>query len=251
MNGGDGGANGPPKPAAAAAAADGSVREGQAHIRNAQGSQEPQVFYNPAQVVNRDLSLAVLRVFLRRAMTEESDPSGRSVKRRQRLDGPPSGAPFYFNIGAIQGPRILEGLAATGLRALRYALELPLSASSAVSTTREAQPGVVVANDLDPAAAEAIRRNARDNAVPSQVDEILAKHAKGASVGESSFGGLIAVRGRAAVLSFFSLFFVFRSCGGGFWGRRRRRRKKGGKCVNGRSDGERCANTDAHSSQGL
>jgi tRNA (guanine26-N2/guanine27-N2)-dimethyltransferase len=45
------------------------------------------------------------------------------------------------------GPmRILEGLSATGLRAFRYALEVP-------------HVGVVVANDLDPMAAAAIRRN--------------------------------------------------------------------------------------------
>jgi tRNA (guanine26-N2/guanine27-N2)-dimethyltransferase len=45
------------------------------------------------------------------------------------------------------GPlRILEGLAASGLRSFRYALEVP-------------NVGVVVSNDLDPMAAAAIRRN--------------------------------------------------------------------------------------------
>jgi tRNA (guanine26-N2/guanine27-N2)-dimethyltransferase len=78
------------------------------------------VFYNPAQVVNRDLSVLILRWL-------------------QRQRGPNS-APL----------RVLEALSATGLRAVRYASEVPNVAC-------------VTANDLDPGAVETIRRNVAYN----------------------------------------------------------------------------------------
>ena len=46
----------------------------------------------------------------------------------------------------LKGMRILEGMAASGLRAIRYARELD-------------GVGCVVANDLDPTAIDAIKRN--------------------------------------------------------------------------------------------
>jgi tRNA (guanine26-N2/guanine27-N2)-dimethyltransferase len=78
------------------------------------------VFYNPAQVVNRDLSVLVLRWLQR----ERSASSG----------------------GPTAGLRVLEALSATGLRSIRYATEVPGVAR-------------VLANDLDPAAAATIARN--------------------------------------------------------------------------------------------
>lgn len=77
-----------------------------------------QVFYNPVQVVNRDLSVLVLRWL-----------------QRQR-----PGKPM----------RILEALSATGLRAIRYAKEVPCVER-------------VVANDLDPGAVQTIARNVAHN----------------------------------------------------------------------------------------
>ncbi|KAI1136996.1 dimethylguanosine tRNA methyltransferase [Hypoxylon sp. FL0543] len=57
------------------------------------------------------------------------------------------------------GPRftILDALSATGLRALRYAQELPFVTS-------------VTANDLSPSAVEAIKRNAEHNGVESKIN---------------------------------------------------------------------------------
>ena len=56
---------------------------------------------------------------------------------------------------------ILEGMSATGLRALRYAQEIK-------------DVGCIVANDLDPTAAEAIERNKAYNALcsPAKADAI-------------------------------------------------------------------------------
>lgn len=61
--------------------------------------------------------------------------------------------------GDKPGPRftILDALSATGLRALRYAQELPFVTS-------------VTANDLSPSAVEAIKRNAEHNGVESKVN---------------------------------------------------------------------------------
>jgi tRNA (guanine26-N2/guanine27-N2)-dimethyltransferase len=77
-----------------------------------------QVFYNPVQVVNRDLSVLVLRWL-----------------HRQRPERP---------------LRVLEALSATGLRAIRYAKEVPGVAH-------------VLANDLDPGAVQTIARNVAHN----------------------------------------------------------------------------------------
>lgn len=83
------------------------------------------VFYNPVQQFNRDVSILAIRAFL------GQNPPARPV-------------------------RLLEALAATGLRTIRYAKEID---------------GVeeFVANDLCPMAAEAIRENLRRNRVAASV----------------------------------------------------------------------------------
>ncbi|XP_064098710.1 LOW QUALITY PROTEIN: tRNA (guanine(26)-N(2))-dimethyltransferase-like [Macrobrachium nipponense] len=94
------------------------------------------VFYNPVQEFNRDLSVAVLRQFA----SEHQD-----------------------------GIRILEGLAASGLRSIRYARE--------IEGVKE-----VVANDISKQAIECMKRNIKHNnvegvVIPShkrcQIDAIL------------------------------------------------------------------------------
>ncbi|RNF22554.1 putative N(2), N(2)-dimethylguanosine tRNA methyltransferase [Trypanosoma conorhini] len=88
------------------------------------------VFYNPAQVVNRDLSVCALACF-----------------SRLRRDEPRRKG------GTRDGITILEALSATGLRAIRYYKEVP---------------GIrfIIANDIDADAVECIRRNCEFNAVP-------------------------------------------------------------------------------------
>jgi tRNA (guanine26-N2/guanine27-N2)-dimethyltransferase len=91
------------------------------------------VFYNKAQVVNRDVSVLALRAWAQ----------GRAA--------------------GLPAPTVFEGLAASGLRSLRYALEVP-------------ELGQITANDLDPTAVEAIARNrahcgvAEGKVVPSTGD---------------------------------------------------------------------------------
>eukprot|EP00899_Mesostigma_viride_P004345 jgi/Mesvir1/13911/Mv16034-RA.2 len=168
----------------------------------------------PMQVVNRDLSIAVLRLFL--AKRQEEFETGTAPKKRRfapdHLVGipgengakepagegsKPAGsasasaeedaggqAPAQENKAVAQEDaaaassasgdhprrenpkeappaRILEGLAASGLRAIRYAKELT-------------GLGVVIANDKDPAAVEACRRNIIFNGITHLVTPVCA-----------------------------------------------------------------------------
>lgn len=88
------------------------------------------VFYNPAQVVNRDLSVCALELFSRMRRTEP--------KRKG---------------GTTTGITILEALSATGLRAIRYFKE--------ITNVR-----YIIANDMDADAVKCIKVNCSFNHVP-------------------------------------------------------------------------------------
>ena len=189
------------------------LQEGKARIL----TQLNDVFYNKAQVVNRDISLAVLRQFQKvRAAEHASDERAPKNKRNKgNLCATPRDSPIlphllspeeieqmYLsheehaarvqqekeatrsddNANDAEGKdgqkpplrrekpplrdiRILEGMAASGLRAIRYARELE-------------DVGCVVANDLDPSAIEAIKRNKAFNAAhgaaaAAQMDKVI------------------------------------------------------------------------------
>ncbi|KAG6396146.1 hypothetical protein SASPL_142288 [Salvia splendens] len=155
------------------------IKEGEAeilmHVKN-------QVFFNKAQVNNRDISLAVLRTFISKrqqehearllskkmkvrakevvkpeAMEHDEKSNGQcDVSKDISQDEPCS---ISENSGANQGgkvpeklkpPRVLEALSASGLRALRYAREVE-------------GIGKVVALDNDKASVESCRRNIKLN----------------------------------------------------------------------------------------
>ncbi|KAG2433178.1 hypothetical protein HYH02_012720 [Chlamydomonas schloesseri] len=105
------------------------LQEGQAKILH-KGNE---VFYNEAQVTNRDLSVAALRLYCKK---REAEIASGVLKRGKRGGGG----------GGDKGPRLLEGLAATGLRSIRYANEVP-------------ELGRIDANDMDAGAVEAMKRN--------------------------------------------------------------------------------------------
>ena len=145
---------------------------------------EGQVFYNPIQQFNRDLSVLAIRTFGEVFLKEkkgkkakkrkQGDEDGRGKEREaaaswgdrtqegggemeevleaeggQREEGDPmQERPMKANIP----PKftILDALSATGLRALRYALEIPF----VTGTT---------SNDLDPSASQSMRRNIQYN----------------------------------------------------------------------------------------
>ncbi|XP_058796550.1 tRNA (guanine(26)-N(2))-dimethyltransferase [Phymastichus coffea] len=100
------------------------------------------VFYNPVQQFNRDLSIAVL--------TEYSKERSNSECEKKK------GAK---NENSAEGLRILEALSATGLRSIRYAKEVP-------------GINIIVANDISAQAVEAIKRNVAYN----EVENIVQPH---------------------------------------------------------------------------
>lgn len=143
------------------------LKEGQAEIL----MRGNDVFYNKAQIVNRDLSIAVVRAFL--IKREEEPMNARNKKKcstqthsqpeekgdaKSQHDGAPTNtadskredAKSEVVISPAKPLRILEALAASGLRALRYAREVD-------------GVGSVIALDNDEVAVESCKRNIKLN----------------------------------------------------------------------------------------
>lgn len=99
----------------------GFIKEGSATIKFPKG----EVFYNPVQQLNRDLSIIAINCFSEDYL---------ALKKKRFLSG----------------ITVLEALAATGLRSIRYAKEI----SSA---------SLIIANDMDPDAVKLINENIQLN----------------------------------------------------------------------------------------
>ncbi|CAJ1420371.1 unnamed protein product [Effrenium voratum] len=148
-----------------------------------------EVFYNPAQVFNRDMSVVVLSAFAKLREEEALQKEQRRVQRieeraqkrienfeKQKEEAERKGDAEAAEAKApkvpvleplpVQGLKILEALAATGIRTVRYAKELPAGRGGVAS---------VVANDLDPSAVEHMKRNFAHN----ELDEDRFKAAQG------------------------------------------------------------------------
>ncbi|KAM0851319.1 hypothetical protein ACQ4PT_052491 [Festuca glaucescens] len=167
-------------------------REGEAEILMLKSNA---VFFNPVQVHNRDMSIAILRTFVDKRKEEHEEKINKKNKARQHVsqdippksdgDGTSSEQPASSSVdGEINGdhgrelhwradkaegpstettetpsskrirelnaPIVLEALAASGLRSLRYAREVD-------------GLGKVVALDNDEASVEACKRNIKFN----------------------------------------------------------------------------------------
>lgn len=102
--------------------------------RNA-ADQSNTLFYNPAQVFNRDMSLLAIKVFGQGRVENAIEKYNKApVKRHVNEE--------------IKGLSIVEPLAATGLRSLRYAKELPKSIFRRIVTS-----------DIDPDAVENAKKH--------------------------------------------------------------------------------------------
>ncbi|XP_058228183.1 tRNA (guanine(26)-N(2))-dimethyltransferase 2 isoform X2 [Rhododendron vialii] len=162
------------------------IKEGEAEILMIAKNE---VFYNKAQVNNRDISIAVLRTFISKRKEEHETMLSRRTKAVQKVSNDSASkleAPIESNKGndksngeceeseetsldepcsipeepvkilegkgrgELKPPRVLEALSASGLRALRYAREIE-------------GIGQVVALDNDKASVEACRRNIKFN----------------------------------------------------------------------------------------
>ena len=158
------------------------VREGKAVL---QFPDTNEVFYNPVQVFNRDLSVNVIRTFLHFLSLERAEKAAAAAaaattaqrnrgKTQQGKDTQPndedeeqdagtrghpatsssslsSSAAAATSVTAADSPiDLLEALSATGLRAIRYHKEIPGLSS-------------IIANDVSPSAVVNIRRNVEYN----------------------------------------------------------------------------------------
>ncbi|KAH8689799.1 S-adenosyl-L-methionine-dependent methyltransferase [Talaromyces proteolyticus] len=157
------------------------------------GASEPQasVFYNPIQQFNRDLSVIAIKAYANHVLASGDKPNkyqrqkkDRKSKKRKREDdsedarnpvtaeGEQNGAVAVRDKEVGDGKltastttdeqspalsfRILDALSATGLRALRYAKEVPIATN-------------IVANDLSYSAIDAIKTNIKYNGVEEVV----------------------------------------------------------------------------------
>nr|VDC86465.1 unnamed protein product [Brassica oleracea] len=160
------------------------VKEGEAEILM---HKKNKVFFNKAQVNNRDMSIAVMRAYISKrkqeheamlskrarssgkapekdvssevskeeTLTENGEDNGKTNGETSQ-DGPKEAAKTTYEPARreLKPPRVLEALSASGLRALRYAREVE-------------GIGQVVALDNDPASVEACQRNLKFNGLMS------------------------------------------------------------------------------------
>jgi tRNA (guanine26-N2/guanine27-N2)-dimethyltransferase len=160
------------------------IVEGQAKMiyrkttRKKGGGPGQEVFYNPVQVQNRDLSILMISLFAERRAKRTLRKKMKKDKRRRMLQEGKSQKECQNIVltdeefeegtkhitswaGKVEetaeknGLDILEALAASGLRSIRYAKEIP---------------GVkhILVNDLDPAANEQCQQNVEFNQVSSK-----------------------------------------------------------------------------------
>ena len=155
-----------------------TITEGKAKIY-----QPASVFYNPVQEFNRDLTIAIISEFAKDRVPEKEEKFRKKLEMRKKLetndDKDASEKTGSNNAGFMEidrteenvtsetnelvagerhehGLRILEGLAASGLRSVRFGLEIP---------------GVkeIIANDLDPEAVKIIETNVAANGIQDLV----------------------------------------------------------------------------------
>ncbi|KAM3864962.1 tRNA (guanine(26)-N(2))-dimethyltransferase [Diretmus argenteus] len=142
------------------------VKEGKAAILFPSANE---VFYNPVQEFNRDLTCAVITEFSRELMARRGVKvvvpgeekrvvvSLAEEEKKNEADEEKNGGEEQVVTATVgqkceNGLRVLEGLAASGLRSVRFALEVPGLRS-------------VTANDFSTKAAALISRNAEYNGV--------------------------------------------------------------------------------------
>lgn len=138
-----------------------AVKEGLAVIlRPAQESATQTVFYNPIQQFNRDLSVLAIRAYGEHVLALKKQRALRKREKgtkRKREDGEEGGQERQegqeggqeAGKGETEGRgtfTILDALSATGLRALRYASEIPFTTC-------------IVANDLSASAIQSMKTN--------------------------------------------------------------------------------------------
>ncbi|KAG7190364.1 hypothetical protein KM043_006475 [Ampulex compressa] len=118
------------------------LKEGKAEIL----VKNKNVFYNPVQEFNRDLSIAVLTLFAKNRANEVPKKASKVSKHAD------AHIKNTTDLEKHEGITVLEALSATGLRSIRYAKEVPAIKK-------------IIANDISANAVESITNNVRHNEV--------------------------------------------------------------------------------------
>lgn len=122
------------------------------------------VFYNPVQEFNRDLTTSIISQFAEEYLEELLTKKVQARNKRSGVgDAEESNNASPQNINADsggEGIRIFEGLAASGLRSVRFGLEVP--------KVKE-----VIANDFDRTAVDFIQKNIERNNLTGKVKASL------------------------------------------------------------------------------
>lgn len=146
------------------------IKEGKAEVLFSKD-----VFYNPVQEFNRDLSVSVIRHFTEellqsRGITVSYDENSNNCSETKEESSETQGngkKEYSAHPGkkCLNGVKLLEALSASGLRSIRYAKEIP---------------GIerIVANDIAEEAVSAMKRNIKHNNLDqlveaSQADAVL------------------------------------------------------------------------------
>uniref|UniRef100_K3WLD8 tRNA (guanine(26)-N(2))-dimethyltransferase n=1 Tax=Globisporangium ultimum (strain ATCC 200006 / CBS 805.95 / DAOM BR144) TaxID=431595 RepID=K3WLD8_GLOUD len=121
--------------------------------------EQNKVFYNNVQVLNRDLSIAVISDFARVRAVEKLHKQAKKTAAAAGTEFTPKeyteeeiDAHLAENAES-SGIKIFEALSASGLRSIRYFQQIPGVKS-------------ILVNDMDPAAVESIKRNIEFNELP-------------------------------------------------------------------------------------
>ena len=136
------------------------ICEGKAKVLFPKGNT---VFYNNVQVFNRDLSVAVIKLFSKIYKQEKEQKSAnknKSTKSKQEDGGSADSSNQPDESHKDINITVLEALSASGLRAIRYALEIPCLTN-------------LIANDLSKEAVTSIDRNIKHNGVGDKVKSSL------------------------------------------------------------------------------
>lgn len=147
------------------------------------GDEVQSVFYNPIQQFNRDLSVLAIRAYGEHLLAEKKLRAekrkrkiagnglakGKKRKREEEAASEPKGEANKGNgetsheaasaeqqTAPVPSFTILDALSATGLRALRYASEIPFTTC-------------VVANDLSPSAVQSMKMNIEYNGLEKRI----------------------------------------------------------------------------------
>lgn len=115
-----------------------TVQEGKATILT---PKQDEVFYNPIQQFNRDLSIMAIKAY-----DEIRHEKMQAIKKKKKSNKKTK----------LNGLKILESLAASGLRSCRYGLEIP-------------EAGKIVANDMLAEAVKSINKNIEYNKLTEKV----------------------------------------------------------------------------------